>query len=171
MVKYQINQLIKEGLIKKDGSNHLTAAGQVQAENLVRAHRLWESYQVNSMGLDKSHIHDDAERQEHHLSEDILDELDARLGYPTNDPHGSPIPKRVEGVRLSAGILKKIYFISKNQRSDKVESFLWELGIPANEKISIVKQDKNEIIIKAAGKNIKIPTLIAKNIQIEEEVL
>ncbi len=72
----------------------LTEAGREEARRLVRAHRLWESYLVSEIGLSTAHIHDEAEKFEHLLTEDILEEVDKTLGYPRTDPHGSPIPAR-----------------------------------------------------------------------------
>lgn len=72
----------------------LTAAGEKRAQQLVRAHRLWETYLVNQVGLSADQIHEDAERYEHLLSKEMLDEVDQELGFPDIDPHGSPIPKK-----------------------------------------------------------------------------
>ncbi len=71
-----------------------TPQGFTEADRLVRAHRLYETYLVDRLGLTEDQIHDEAERFEHLLTEDILDEMDRDLGYPELDPHGSPIPKR-----------------------------------------------------------------------------
>lgn len=72
----------------------LTPEGIAQAQALVRAHRLWETYLVNQIGLTEDQIHDEAEYQEHHSPDELLDEIDAKLGYPSVDPHGSPIPPK-----------------------------------------------------------------------------
>ena len=74
----------------------LTPSGQNQANKLVRAHRLWETYLVNEMGLSAEQIHEDAEKYEHLLTDDLLDEVDAKLGFPKEDPHGSPIPPKTK---------------------------------------------------------------------------
>lgn len=79
-------------LALNDGSVFLTEEGLNKAEKLVRAHRLWETYQVRKMGLDSSQIHDEADQIEHYLSEELIDEIDKELGFPTKDPHDSPIP-------------------------------------------------------------------------------
>ena len=71
----------------------LTDQGRIRANQIVRAHRLWETFLVEELGLNADQIHDDAEFIEHHLSEDDLNRLDEQLGYPETDPHGSPIPK------------------------------------------------------------------------------
>ena len=69
----------------------LTKQGEEQANRLVRAHRLWETYLVDQMGLTTEQIHEEAERYEHLLTDEILDEVDRELGFPAIDPHGSPI--------------------------------------------------------------------------------
>ena len=74
------------------GLNKLTSLGIKAANRLVRAHRLWETYQVTKMGLAANQIHDEADYLEHLLSDEILEELDQDLGFPETDPHGSPIP-------------------------------------------------------------------------------
>ena len=72
----------------------LSEEGVQKAEKLVRAHRLWETYQVKQMGLNSNQIHDEADKLEHFLSEELIDEIDKELGYPVKDPHDSPIPKK-----------------------------------------------------------------------------
>lgn len=87
--------LMKSGMINKANNVlKLTSTGDVQANKLIRAHRLWETYQVEAMGMDASKIHPDAERMEHHLSKDMMDKIAKDLGEPDVDPHGSPIPPR-----------------------------------------------------------------------------
>ena len=70
-----------------------TPAGLTAANKLVRAHRLYETYLVDRYGMTEDQIHDEAERYEHLLTDDLLEEMDKELGYPETDPHGSPIPK------------------------------------------------------------------------------
>lgn len=82
-------------LDSEEGRLFLTEAGKQKAEQLVRAHRLWETYQVRKMGLTSDQIHNEADLIEHHLSEELLDEIDRELGFPTKDPHDSPIPKKM----------------------------------------------------------------------------
>jgi len=72
----------------------LTKLGEAGALRLVRAHRLWETYQVDKMGLAANQIHEEADFLEHHLSDEFLEELEKDLGFPDKDPHGSPIPSK-----------------------------------------------------------------------------
>jgi len=71
---------------------HLTPAGHDQATKLVRTHRLWERYLTEYAAYKADHVHDDAERAEHWIDEKRLAELAAKLGDPSWDPHGKPIP-------------------------------------------------------------------------------
>lgn len=93
VISKTINVMAKSDLlaINSDGIV-LTEAGISKAEQLVRAHRLWETYQVRKMGLGSDQIHNEADQIEHFLSEELLDEIDSELGFPTKDPHDSPIP-------------------------------------------------------------------------------
>lgn len=72
----------------------LTDGGEKVALEVIRHHRLLETYLREVMGYDWSALHEEAEHLEHHISEDFEDRLDALLGYPTHDPHGHPIPTR-----------------------------------------------------------------------------
>jgi ABC-type Mn2+/Zn2+ transport system permease subunit/Mn-dependent DtxR family transcriptional regulator len=72
----------------------LTPAGHRRAAELVRAHRLWESYLADEAGIDVENIHDEAERLEH--AHELADEVDAKLGHPRRDPHGELIPREVD---------------------------------------------------------------------------
>lgn len=70
----------------------LTAKGEKVALGVLRRHRIVETFLVQHLGLDWSEVHEEAEVLEHAISEKVLDRLDALLGHPTTDPHGSPIP-------------------------------------------------------------------------------
>jgi Mn-dependent DtxR family transcriptional regulator len=77
----------------------LTEKGFHQAKRIVRAHRLWETFLVNEMGIALDHAHPDAEEIEHLLSERLLDRVDDLLGHPVADPHGQRIPRPPELLR------------------------------------------------------------------------
>ncbi len=168
-LKKHVKHLEAEGilLVSKDGID-LSLKGEKEAQKLVRAHRLWESYQVNKMGLQEGQIHDEAERLEHHLTHDILDEVDEVLGYPTEDPHGSPIPKK-ETLPVHSILKlkpKSRARISKTQINDKIESELWELGILPDARFVIEKMDKESVVIKLGQKTVKISARLAQLISV-----
>ena len=72
----------------------LTDAGEKVALEVLRHHRLLELYLAESLDVPWDRVHDEAEVLEHVLSEDLEDVIAAKLGNPTRDPHGDPIPTR-----------------------------------------------------------------------------
>jgi DtxR family transcriptional regulator, Mn-dependent transcriptional regulator len=70
----------------------LTVAGERVALEVVRHHRLLELYLMEALGLGWDEVHAEADRLEHHLSEEVEARIDAALGFPKRDPHGDPIP-------------------------------------------------------------------------------
>src|SRR5215213_9261625 len=72
----------------------LTPAGRRVALEVLRHHRLLELYLAQSLGVTWDRVHDEAEVLEHHISEELEELIAAKLGNPTHDPHGDPIPTR-----------------------------------------------------------------------------
>lgn len=70
----------------------LTGKGEKVALEIVRHHRLLEQYLAETLNVPLDAVHDEADRLEHALSEELEALIDRRLGYPTHDPHGDPIP-------------------------------------------------------------------------------
>ena len=70
----------------------LTEAGEKVALEVIRHHRLIELYLAETLGLHVDDVHDEADRLEHVISEELEERIDKALGFPTHDPHGDPIP-------------------------------------------------------------------------------
>jgi|SRR5271157_207508 len=70
----------------------LTAAGKRAALEVIRHHRLIEAWLVQTLGYSWDEVHDEAEKLEHALSEDLERRIAAAMGQPDRDPHGEPIP-------------------------------------------------------------------------------
>ncbi len=81
----------------------LTARGERHAIAMVRRHRLLETFLVTTLGYAWEEVHEEAERLEHAASEAMIERIDARLGHPTADPHGDPIPTADGAVRHPPG--------------------------------------------------------------------
>jgi DtxR family Mn-dependent transcriptional regulator len=73
-------------------SVRLTPSGERVALEIIRHHRLLELYLAETLGLHVDDVHDEADRLEHALSEELEARIDRALGFPTHDPHGDPIP-------------------------------------------------------------------------------
>lgn len=72
----------------------LTHEGQQRAIEVIRHHRLIESYLHEALDYGWDEVHEEAEKLEHFISEDLEDRMAAKLGFPEYDPHGHPIPRR-----------------------------------------------------------------------------
>lgn len=70
----------------------LSPSGRKAAIYMIRKHRLWETFLVNTLGFNWDEVHNVAEQLEHTESPELITRLDAFLGHPTLDPHGDPIP-------------------------------------------------------------------------------
>lgn len=81
---------------------HLTPHGRKLALHVLRRHRLIEQFLVEVLGFDWSEVHEEAECLEHVVSDLLLDRIDRKLGHPTEDPHGDPIPTAAGEVLLDA---------------------------------------------------------------------
>jgi DtxR family Mn-dependent transcriptional regulator len=79
----------------------LTDDGERLALEVLRHHRLLELYLAEQLGVPWDRVHEEAERLEHVLSEDLEARIAAKLGDPTHDPHGDPIP--TESLRIDEG--------------------------------------------------------------------
>ncbi len=90
--------LSRMGLITYNRSQGacLTEKGEQLARKLVRKHRLIETFLEQVLKMDGGVLHEEAEKLEHVVSDQLMHRIDAYLGYPSKDPHGSPIPLLVE---------------------------------------------------------------------------
>lgn len=91
-----VKALADEGLVEHQPrcGVRLTGEGRRVALNVLRKHRLVETFLVEVLKMDWSKVHAEAEQLEHAISDDVLDRLDALLGHPQCDPHGDPIPSK-----------------------------------------------------------------------------
>jgi DtxR family Mn-dependent transcriptional regulator len=92
-VSLLVDKMSQHNLIVLHGFEFsLTPAGQNYALQVIRAHRLWERYLADETSFDEHEWHTQADRREHYLTPAQVEALSARLGHPTHDPHGDPIP-------------------------------------------------------------------------------
>lgn len=90
-----VKKLASSGLVehKRYGPVRLTDSGQREALQIVRKHRLIESFLHNHLGYSWEELHEEAEKLEHTVSDHFVERIDALLGHPEYDPHGDPIPR------------------------------------------------------------------------------
>jgi len=123
----------------------LTDAGQRVALEVLRHHRLLELYLAESLGVPWDRVHDEAEVLEHVLSEDLEARIAAKLGDPTHDPHGDPIPTAElqidEGHTVALGALEpgeSGIFVRVSDSDPEILRYLRERDIAVGERVEVV---------------------------------
>ncbi|MGH2877772.1 MAG: metal-dependent transcriptional regulator [Solirubrobacteraceae bacterium] len=123
----------------------LTDAGRRVALQVIRHHRLLELYLVESLGMGWDQVHREAEVLEHFLSDDLEELIAAKLGDPTHDPHGDPIPSReltldeiatesLESLQAGArGVLARV-----SDSDPDMLRYLSSLGIAPGDELDVV---------------------------------
>jgi DtxR family Mn-dependent transcriptional regulator len=124
----------------------LTPTGLRGALEVIRHHRLLELYLTRVVGLPWDKVHAEAEVLEHVLSEDLESRLDELLGFPTEDPHGDPIPspdlvlKRTEYRPLSALAAGEQCTVRRvSDRNPELLRHLAELGLEPGASIAVLE--------------------------------
>jgi DtxR family Mn-dependent transcriptional regulator len=93
----------------------LSEAGAKIALEVIRHHRLLEQYLAQTLGLGIDAVHDEADRLEHVISEELEARIDEQLGYPTHDPHGDPIPDA--GLNVDRTSLRSLEALSPGEEA------------------------------------------------------
>lgn len=138
----------------------LTDAGRAIALEVIRHHRLLETYLVRALGMPWERVHEEAERLEHVLSKYMEERIDDLLGHPTIDPHGSPIPS-IDGtvrtrpqLRLSE-VTKgsKVEIVEVSDRDSDLLRRLDSLGLHLHTRLTVTDVEPIDglIIIEVEG--------------------
>lgn len=141
-----IKRLSKMGLVDYQSYKgaSLTSSGKKIALEIIRHHRLLELYLLEVMGYSWDEVHDEAEKLEHHISEQFEDKIAELLDNPTHDPHGDPIPTK-DGIMPSMEVeplteAKKghQYIVSRVKNQDpELLRYLEKIGLLPGAKLTI----------------------------------
>ncbi|MEW5959427.1 MAG: metal-dependent transcriptional regulator [Chloroflexota bacterium] len=122
-----------------------TPAGEKLALEIVRHHRLIELYLAEALGVPWDRVHEEAEKLEHVISEDLEERMAAALGDPKFDPHGAPIPSRAGNIKpqqsdrlvdMQAG--DRVVVIEVDDQDPELLRYLGEMGIYPGTDIQIM---------------------------------
>ena len=148
-VTNMIKRLSQMGLVEYQSYKGvtLTDAGCKIALEIIRHHRLLELYLKEVMGYSWGDMHNEAERLEHHISEEFEDRIDQMLGYPTHDPHGDPIPTRDGQVEdtvrdpLSHAVVGQIFKVQRvSDDNPDLLHYLEDMGLLPGAHVEIVEK-------------------------------
>jgi DtxR family transcriptional regulator, Mn-dependent transcriptional regulator len=151
----------------------LTEKGLHSAKMIVRKHRLWEVFLVEKLDFSWDEVHEIAEELEHIKSEKLINKLDAFLNFPTEDPHGDPIPNaygqipKVEKQLLSELTEKKVgYCVGVRDTSVEFLKYLDKNKIALGTKIEVLSKEDFDLSlrIKVNATEMIISNKIASNL-------
>ncbi|MGI8546844.1 MAG: metal-dependent transcriptional regulator [Gemmatimonadaceae bacterium] len=143
----------------------LTRGGEKMALEIIRHHRLIELYLVEAMGFSWDSVHEEAERLEHHISEEFEDRIDQLLGHPTACPHGDPIPTRAGKIARTSNVTlaqqrAPAQLVIRRVRDEDAELLrhLQALGITPGTAIEFISQEPFEgpLVLKVGGSASKL---------------
>lgn len=105
-VTAMLKRMDETGLVSHEPYHgvRLTATGRRVALEVMRHHRLLESYLSEVLGMPWDRVHDEADVLEHYISEELEERIASALGDPSRDPHGDPIPSRELAVAAELGV-------------------------------------------------------------------
>lgn len=167
---------LKLVIYEKSYGTRLTGAGTKMALNIIRRHRIWETYLVKELGFGWDEVHEIAEELEHVRNDKLIHKLAGILGNPIYDPHGDPIPdakgkiKKSNFIKLSEVKLKDKYKVMGV--TDHSTSFLkylekHQLIIGAEITLKGIEEFDNSIQINCRKKELNISPKAAENIIVE----
>ncbi|MGI8411255.1 MAG: metal-dependent transcriptional regulator [Solirubrobacteraceae bacterium] len=154
----------------------LTDEGKQLALEVMRHHRLLELFLAEQLGMSWDRVHDEAEVLEHCLSEDLEAAIDEKLGHPTVDPHGDPIPTadlRIdEGSSVSLTSLRpgqRGIFVRVSDSDPEMLRWLAEREIAPGERLQVVNQQPFDgpMFLRIAGKEVVLGGRLAASMRIE----
>lgn len=147
----------------------LTDKGKRVAASIIRKHRLTEMYLVERMGFAWDEVHEIAEQMEHIDSPKFFQKMDELLGFPSFDPHGSPIPKEdgsiesPDGKPLShAAFNQQFKVVALLDSSEEYLKYLDKLGIQLGTIIKILDQESFDQSYSVRLNKTKVTTLSLK---------
>ncbi len=142
-----VQRLARLGLVRAERYRgaRLTATGRAAALQLIRRHRIIESYLVERLGYGWDDVHDEAERLEHAASDELIARMAEAIGNPTADPHGAPIPSaagEVDETRLASiadlEVGEKATIVRMSDRDPAFLRYLDAMGVRPGATVKVV---------------------------------
>jgi Fe2+ transport system protein FeoA/Mn-dependent DtxR family transcriptional regulator len=168
--------LIASGWAKEDarGGMRLTAAGLARAQELIRAHRLWERYLVDREKMALEAVHAEADRREHEMTREQLEKLDAELGHPAWDPHGHAIPAPDSRVPSPSGCSlleegtpgRRLRIISLDDEPAALLAQLVALGLRPGVDVEVLEQEPDLLRLGLDGDTVALATAAARHVSV-----
>ncbi len=154
----------------------LTQEGETVALEILRHHRLLETYLSEQLGYSWSDVHEEADRLEHHISEEFESRVAAILGDPEVDPHGDPIPRdtldpvdEIVGVHLGTLTEGDVVEIRRVRDRDPEElAYLEDIGLTPGTELRVIEVTPIGLftVRLESGEEVSLPDSIADTITV-----
>ena len=172
-----LDTLADRGFVEREkyAGATLTTEGETVALEVVRHHRLIETYLTEHLGYDLTEVHDEADRLEHHISEAFERRVADVLDDPTVDPHGDPIPDEslqpvdeAGGETLGSHDVGDVLVIERVSDRDPEElAYLSERGLTPDTEIEVVEVAPIDMVtVRVGDEEISVPDRIANLIRV-----
>ncbi|WP_456413333.1 metal-dependent transcriptional regulator [Oceanithermus profundus] len=151
----------------------LTEAGRAVALEVLRHHRLIETYLAEALGYDWDEVHEEAERLEHHISEAFEARIAEWLGHPERDPHGDPIPTaglalpHPEGPRMSESRPGRYRLLRVRAQDEGTLALLARLGLVPGARFELIECGPEGARIELAEGRFLLPPELAAALEVE----
>jgi DtxR family Mn-dependent transcriptional regulator len=167
-------QLEEKKLVRQEEQTFLlTENGREYALNIVRAHRLWERYLADRTGYAEEEWHGQAERREHSLTPQEVEALARKLGSPTHDPHGDPIPTATRdlvfhGGKPLTGAAPEVplRIVHVEDEPETVYAQLVAEGLRPGMTVFVIDSDRERVRFLADGEQHILAPIVAANIAV-----
>lgn len=163
----------KDLLYLEGDSIRLSSAGHQYALQIIRAHRLYERFLAHETGYAEEEWHDQADRYEHQLGPDASAALSAKLGHPTHDPHGDPIPTAEGELVLHPGqpltkmhLDQQLRIVHIEDEPEVVYAQLLAEGLYPGMPVSLLESTSKRVRFWANGDEHVLAPIVAANISV-----
>jgi len=174
-----VQRLAQLGLVAHERYRgaRLTERGLTVALEILRHHRLLETFLAQALGYGWDEVHDEAERLEHVISERFEERIAEALGHPTRDPHGDPIPdaelrlpEDCVGIRLTGAAAQRRAILGRvrSQDSDSL-NLLSRLGLVPGAMLEVLEVGPAGVRVSVGGNNYLLPSELASELWLEED--
>ncbi|MGE0587919.1 MAG: metal-dependent transcriptional regulator [Cyclobacteriaceae bacterium] len=162
---------------KKYYGVNVTAKGKSRALQVIRKHRLWETFLVQKLNFTWDEVHEIAEQLEHIQSSRLIEKLDEFLGFPTVDPHGDPIPDGKGKIKIKPQIpLDQVTegykgtIIAVKDSDSNLLKYLEKIGALPGRKIQVIGKEPYDESLEIVLDNQKVFVSkdVSKNILVTE---
>jgi DtxR family transcriptional regulator, Mn-dependent transcriptional regulator len=158
---------------EKYGKISFSEKGKKLATEVMRRHRLWETFLYEKLEFTWDEVHEVAEQLEHIQSDKLVDKLDKFLNYPKFDPHGDVIPNakgemlnpyKKTLAEIEAG--KNCKMVAVKDNTAAFLQYVVQVGLVMNNKIKVIQKQPYDslMVIEVDGKHVTISEKFAENI-------